>query len=128
MAIKKKSTYRSSAYYLDLPWTYMVQTYKEGAHKNYLVCVRELPGVCSDGENLQEAMQGIKEAMSATFELYREEGREVPEPIDEQQYKGKIAYRTTSKRHFLLVNQAKRQGISLSEALDDCVDHMFKKR
>ena len=54
--------------------------------------------------------------------------KKIPEPIDEDEFKGNIAYRTNSRRHYLLAKEAKRRNESLSHVLDQCVDIALGKR
>ncbi len=69
-------------YYLNLPWTYTIEkeTYKEKSY--YIIRVNELPGICTDNEDLNEGMEDIKEAIACTVEIYLERGEQVPEPIN----------------------------------------------
>jgi predicted RNase H-like HicB family nuclease len=62
--------------YLDLPWSYSIE--QENGY--YVVHVNELPGICSDGQSIPEAIEGVQEAISAAIELYLELGEEVPIP------------------------------------------------
>lgn len=123
----KKNKYKSIEQYLQLPWTYTIQKFQEETEIYFVVCVNELPGVCTDAPTIQEAMVEIQDAMVGAFKMYMKHGEEIPEPIDEENYKGKISYRTTSKRHFVLAKEAQRRGLSLSEAIDYCVDNAFNK-
>ena len=69
-------------YYLNLNWTYTVETsHDEIDNKIYIVCVNELPGVCTDAHSLEEAFNLIKEAMIGAFKLYLKHGEEIPVPI-----------------------------------------------
>ena len=114
-------------YYIDLPWTYTVETTKESGQTLYVVCVNELPGICTDDSTLDGAMTLIKEAMVATFQLYLENGEKIPEPIDQDQFKGNIAYRTNSKRHYLIARAAQKKASSLSKIIDECIDLALEK-
>ncbi len=114
-------------YYLNLPWTYTIETEKENGETLYVVCVNELPGICTDDTTLDGAMVLIKEAMTAAFQLYLENGEEIPEPIDKDQFKGNIAYRTNSERHYLIARAAQRKASSLSKIIDECIDMSLKK-
>jgi len=116
------------AYYLNLPWTYTIETTKENEQTIYIICVNELPGVCTDSTTIDEAMTLIKEAMTATFQLYLENNEEIPEPIDKEQFKGNIAYRTNSKRHYLIARAAQRKASSLSKIIDECIDIALEKK
>jgi len=127
MGTKMKNK-KSLDYYLSLPWTYTIETIREDGETLYLVCVNELPGICTDASTVQEAMILIKDVMLGAFELYLENDEEIPEPIDEDQYKGNIAYRTSSKRHYAIAREAQKRKSSLSRIIDECIDESLRKR
>jgi hypothetical protein len=81
-----------------------------------------LPSICTDAPTIEEALELIKEPMTAAFELYMKHKEEIPEPIDENKFKGNIAYRTTGRRHYLLMKEAQRRRESLSELIDELID------
>ena len=121
--MESKKKYKSLEYYLNLPWTYTIeQARDENKNKIYIVRVNELPGICTDALSLDEAMELIKEPMKAAFEFYMENGENIPEPVKEEDFKGNIAYRTTSKRHCLISKEAQRKEQSLSQIIDGLVD------
>ncbi len=126
MAIKK-TNYKTLNYYLNLNWTYTIQMEQENNKPYYVICVNELPGICTDAPSMEEAMQAIKEAMIGAFKLYMKHNEEIPEPINEKHYKGNISYRTTSKRHYLLTKEAQKNGISLSQTIDHLIDQALKR-
>ncbi len=110
-------------YYLNLPWTYTIETdFDEKNNRIFILKVNELPGVSTDAPTINEAMELIKEAMTGAFRLYMKQGEEIPEPFKESDFQGNIAYRTTSRRHFILSREAQRQAISLSKVIDECID------
>jgi predicted RNase H-like HicB family nuclease len=77
-----KKQYKKIDEYLDLPWTYTVEQAKdENNEKIYVVRVNELSGICTDAPSLDEAMELIKEPMTAAIEFYMENNQYVPEPI-----------------------------------------------
>ena len=114
-------------YYLNLPWTYTVETTRETGELLYIVHVNELPGIATDAPSLEEAMKLIKEAMKAAFKLYLKHGDEIPEPVNPNKFKGNIAYRTSSTRHYKLFKEAQKQNQSLSQFIDQCIDVVLKK-
>ena len=75
-------------YYLDLPWTYTVETTRETGELLYIVHVNELPGIATDAPTLEEAMTLIKEAMQGAFKLYLKHGEEIPEPVNPDKFNG----------------------------------------
>ncbi len=125
---KKTAIKKDIDYYLDLPWTYTIETTKEDGDLLYIVYVNELPGVATDAPTLPEAMTLIKDAMRGIFKLYLEQGEEIPEPMQEEQFKGNIAYRTTNRRHLLLAKEAKKRDVSLSSLIDECIDKTLQRK
>ena len=124
----KKEIKKDLHYYLNLPWTFTVeQSQDENAHKIYIICVNELPGVCTDAPTIQEAVELIKDAMIGAFKLYMKHGDPIPEPIREENFKGKISYRTSSKRHYLIAKEAAKRHISLSQAIDSLIDTVLNR-
>lgn len=115
-------------YYMNLPWTYTIETDFEKDKKFYIVCVNEFPGVCTDAPTIEEAMELIKDALHGAIELYLEHGDEIPEPVSQDEYKGNIAYRTTGRRHYKLIKAAQKTDVSLSQMIDECVDAHLKNR
>jgi predicted RNase H-like HicB family nuclease len=128
MATKKTSIKytKDIQYYLDLPWTYIIeQAHDEKNRKIYIVRVQELPGVSTDALTMPKALESIKEAMALAFEMYLESGDEIPVPIDEDLFKGNIAYRTTSRRHYLIAKEAQKRSVSLSQVIDTMIDSLL---
>lgn len=127
MVIKKKN--KSISYYLNLPWTYTIETEKDEHGNNiYIVYVNELEGVATDAATIEEAMRLIKEVMEETFKLYVEQGEEIPEPKVLENYKGNIAYRTSPQRHYSLIKEAQKKNVSISQLIDAALDSVLKKR
>lgn len=121
--MESKKKYKSINHYVSLPWTYTVeQARDEDNNKIYVVRVNELPGICTDATSLDEAMELIKEPMKAAFEFYMENNEDIPEPVKEEDFKGNIAYRTTSRRHYLISKEAQKKDQSLSQVIDSLVD------
>lgn len=81
-------------YYLNLPWTYTIERAFHKKKMYYIIRVNELPGICTDAQDLNEGIEEIKDAIACAVEIYQERGEPVPEPIDKSHFKGKILYRT----------------------------------
>src|ERR1700722_3916013 len=114
-------------YYLNLPWTYTVEKEFFEGKWYYIIQVNELPGICTHDEDLSKGMEEIKEAIECAIEIYQKKGEPVPEPIDKNQYKGRISYRTNSKRHWLIARAAKLRHKSINKILDEIVDAELQK-
>ncbi len=120
-------TKKDLAYYLNLKWSYTVEVEEHKGKDLFIVRVNELPGVCTDGKTIEEAMKNIKEAIEATIELYLEQGEIVPEPIQKEKFKGNISYRTTQERHYNLAKIAQEKHVSMNKALDMIFDEGFQQ-
>lgn len=114
-------------YYLNLSWTYTIETEFYKGKNYYIIRVNELPGICTHDEDLNQGMVEIKEAIACAVEIYQEKGEPVPEPIKFSDYKGKILYRAGSERHYLLAKAAKSQHVSISGLLDNLVDNGLRQ-
>lgn len=120
--MKKKKESKSLEYYLNLPWTYTIETETHNNVLYYIIRVNELPGICTDSETLDEGMREIKDLIACAVEIYQEKGETVPEPINKKQYRGNILYRTDSERHFLIARTAQMMHKSISRTLDILID------
>lgn len=109
-------------YYLSLPWTYTIETESYKGKTYYVIRVNELPGICTDCEDINKGLEEIKDAIACAIEIYQEKGDPIPEPIDRSQYKGKILYRTDSDRHYLIAKLAKLKHKSISKTIDAIID------
>jgi predicted RNase H-like HicB family nuclease len=109
-------------YYLGLNWSYTIEQSSHKGKKIFIIRVNELPGVCTDAKTVEQGMKDIQEAIAATIELYLEQGDPIPEPIRKEEFRGNIAYRTTSERHYFLAKLALQQHLSMNKALDMIFD------
>ena len=109
-------------YYLNLPWSYTIETESHKGKTYYVIYVNELPGICTDSEDLSQGMEEIKDAIACVVEVYQKKGEPIPEPIDRSHYKGKISYRTDCERHSRIARVAKMKKKSISKILDSLVD------
>ena len=121
-----KKNKKDIKYYLNLPWTYTIETEKDNDEFIYIIRVNELPGVCTDASTISQGMELIKDAMEGALKLYIKQGEEIPEPMDEEEFQGNVAYRTSSRRHFLIAKEAQKKNVSLSKILDDLIDKALR--
>ena len=47
----------------------------------YTVTCEELPGLVTEGDSVEEALENVEDAFAATLELYEDFGRSLPESI-----------------------------------------------
>jgi predicted RNase H-like HicB family nuclease len=122
MVIKK-----NLKYYLDLNWSYTIEQAHHNGKKFYIIRVNELPGVCTDATTVEKGMKNIRDSIAATIELYLEQGDPIPEPVNKEEFKGNISYRTTSERHYFLAKLAQQKHVSMNKALDIVFDAGVKQ-
>lgn len=115
-------TKKNIQHYLNLDWSYTIETEKHEGKKYYIIRVNELPGICTDAETVDEGMELIKECIEGAVRLYLKNGEEVPVPIKKEDYKGNIAYRTTTERHYNVARMAKTMHKSISKTIDYLID------
>lgn len=119
---------KSKQYYLSLPWTYTIETVLGKRHCYYIIRVNELPGVCTDGKTINEAMKNIHEAILCAVDVYKDKGEPFPEPVNKEEFSGKITYRTDSERHYRLAKASKFLKMSLSKTIDLLIDDGLRSR
>lgn len=116
------ATKKDIKYYLNLNWSYTIEQETHKGKRYYIIRVNELPGICTDAVTIEEGMQEIKEAIEGAIRLYIKNKEPIPEPIKKEQFKGQIAYRTTSERHFHVAKVAKAMHKSISKTIDELID------
>lgn len=99
-------------YYLGLPYTIEMIPGLEGG---WVVSVRELPGCLSQGDDPQDAITMIRDAMRCWLEVALEDGLPIPEPRELEQYSGKFVVRVPRWLHRELVRTTDQEGVSLNQ-------------
>ena len=102
-------------YYLGLPYTIEL---KEDPESGWFVKIKELPGCMSQGDTANEALEMIQEAMELWLEVSLEDGDPIPEPRELDDFSGKFVVRVPRSLHRELVEQAKREGVSLNQCVN----------
>lgn len=118
----KTASKKQLEYYLNLPWSYTIEQEIHEGKPFFIIRVNELPGICTDAETIPEGMELIKECIEGAVVLYLKNGEQVPEPIKKEDFKGNIAYRTSSKRHYHIAKLANTMHKSISKTMDDLID------
>ncbi len=108
-------------YYIDLPYK-IILTADEDEHSNrgWVAEVVELPGVLSQGETIEEAAEGVRNAMADWIEVMLEDGKEIPLPRDTS-YSGRFLVRIPSSLHARLTDLAELEGVSLNQFVSNAL-------
>ena len=99
-------------YYLGLPYTIRLIPEPGGG---WFVEVAELPGCMSEGDDPQDAITMIRDAMRCWLEVALADGLPIPEPRELEQYSGKFVVRVPRWLHRELVRTTDQEGVSLNQ-------------
>lgn len=102
---------RDINYYLSLPYKIELYPSSEGG---FAVAIPELPGCISQGETREEALAMIEDAKAAWIEIALEDGFDIPEPAQEEEFSGKFNLRLPKSLHRELSRRAHKEKVSLN--------------
>jgi antitoxin HicB len=81
--------------------------------------VDELPGCTSRGKTSEEALSGIRNAMTGWIEGALREGRDIPEPKSATSHSGRLLLRMPRTLHADLTRASERERVSLNQFITD---------
>lgn len=102
-------------YYMNLPYTYIINRIQDESGTYYHSYVLELDGCQSTGETYNEAYESLIEAMEGWLELKINNNDNIPMPIRENDFSGKFIIRIPKSLHHRLSIKAKEEGVSLNQ-------------
>jgi len=100
-------------YYMSLP--YKIELYPDVEEGGYAVACPELPGCLSCGETIEECIESIEDAKLAWITASLEDGDEIPEPSNKDDYSGQFKIRMPKSLHKKLAEHSKEEGISMNQ-------------
>jgi antitoxin HicB len=106
---------RDLNYYLSLSYRIVIEPDVTGGMTIY---IPDLPGCISQGDNLEDAFKMIEDAKKAWIETALEDGADIPEPVNEDEFSGKFVVRVPKSLHKILSKQAKQEGVSLNQYIN----------
>lgn len=99
-------------HYMKLPYTIRIIPEKTGG---FFAEIEELPGCMTQGDTIEEIMKNIEEAKELWLEVAIEEGIEIPQPKELEEYSGKFLIRIPKSLHKRLAYLAEKDGVSLNQ-------------
>lgn len=111
-------------YYTSLPWSFSAERKIDEDGICFLIKVNELK-CFSEGETLEKASKNINEALKLHLMDALEKGEVIQEPPKPEEYKGRITYRTSPKKHYQLAKEASRKGITITKLIDRAIDNVL---
>ena len=94
-----------------------------GEDGRYAAEVLEFPGCFSSGDNAEEAMANLDEAIEVWVGATLDEGAEVPPPMLDSEFSGRVTLRLLPSVHERAAIMARREGVSLNRLLSNAVSH-----
>lgn len=88
----------------------------------YIGTVAEFPYLSADGPTPAEAYAAIKSVVEDAVEILSNEGKEVPIPFSERQFRGNISLRLSPETHRMAIVRAHQEGCSLNQFLTSLIE------
>jgi len=116
---------RKLDYYLNLPYTYIIEW--SDVDGCFLGSIVELERYMTCGQTREEVLSNLKEALVSYVTTSLDNNIEIPEPLKIDDFKGSITYRTSKERHYRLAKQAKFYGKSINSFIDEAIGEKLKE-
>ena len=95
--------------------SYRMEIIEDKDEGGYVVSYPELPGCITCGETIEAAVANAVDAKKAWIEAALEEGIEIHEPDNLEDYSGQFKLRIPRSLHRSLAEHSKREGISMNQ-------------
>ena len=99
-------------YYMALPYQERIVADKSGGYVGY---IPELKGCITQAETKAEVVEMLDDAKKCWLEAALDEGINIPEPVNDDEFSGKFNLRIPKSLHKALVLSAREEGISLNQ-------------
>lgn len=83
--------------------------------KEFVGLCREFPSLSAFGESQEQAIAHIKEEVRYVISWMQEEGEIIPEPLELNEFSGRLLVRIPKKLHKELALQAKENNVSINQ-------------
>ncbi len=88
----------------------------------YVGTCYEFPSLSAFGENSAEALEEIQNVVREAIDILTEEGRDIPIPMSERDYKGRILLRINPDTHRIIVEEAANRHLSANQYLVSLIE------
>ena len=95
--------------------TYLIKVMKDKEEGGFIAFYPDLPGCITCGETVEGAVAHALDAKKAWIEAALEEGIEIPEPDDLENYSGQFKLRIPRSLHRSLAEHSKQEGVSMNQ-------------
>jgi len=95
--------------------SYRMEILEDKDEGSFVVSFPDLPGCITCGETIESAIENAADAKKAWLEAAMEDGVEIREPDDLENYSGQFQLRVPRSLHKSLAEHSKREGISINQ-------------
>ena len=88
----------------------------------YIGTMAEFPYLSADGPTPEQAYSEIRSLVEDAVDILRKEGKEVPLPFSEREFKGNISLRLSPETHRMAMIRAQQEGCSLNQFLTSLIE------
>lgn len=99
--------------YMAMP--YRMEVVEDKDEGGFVVSYPDLPGCITCGETVEKAIENALDAKRTWLETAIEDGVEINESDDLEDYSGQFKLRIPRSLHRLLAEHSKREGISMNQ-------------
>lgn len=99
----------------NMEMSYRIEIVEDKDEGGFVVSYPDLPGCITCGETVESAVLSALDAKRAWLEAALEEGIEIYDPDNLDDYSGQFKLRIPRSLHRLLVEHSKREGISMNQ-------------
>lgn len=94
----------------------------------YVAAVPRLPGCMAAGTDPSDAVSRLERAFDVWVEDALDSGEEVPAPVDETEYGGRVLVRMPSGVHAELARMAEHEGVSMNQLAVAAISHWIGRK
>lgn len=108
-----KNPKKTVDYYMNL--SYKMEIVKDNDEGGYVVSFPELPGCITIGNTIECAVRNAEDAKRAWLTAALEDGIEISEPDNDNNYSGQFKLRIPKSLHRSLAENSRREGVSMNQ-------------
>jgi predicted RNase H-like HicB family nuclease len=94
----------------------------------YFAEIVEFPGCFTTGETAPKALENLEAVAIDWINTAVEQGQDIPDPMDANEYSGKLVLRMTKGLHRRSALWAEREGVSLNQFITTCLAEAVGER
>ena len=114
------------AEYLKRVYSRVVVPESDGTFRSEIL---EFPGCIATGDTAAEAITNLEEVAESWLESSLARGQLIPEPLEENEFSGKLVLRLAKSIHQNAAKAARHDGVSLNTFIANCVaEHLGARK